>query len=67
MRWNDDVKMTGNVLTFCVDPIRIHVRQGRLIAHMFDRLRGLLIYQATGTPPPALFAVIHLGFGRGPQ
>ena len=51
---------TRGTLTFCIDPIRIYVWQRRLIAHVLNRFRWLLIYQAARTPPPTLLAVIHL-------
>ena len=55
--------------TFGVDPLRIEVREGGLIAELLYRFLGLLIYtqDAAGPPPLARLGVAHVSIGTTPR
>jgi hypothetical protein len=42
-------------LTLGIDPVSIEVRQGGLIARVFDRLGGFLVDETARASPAALF------------
>ena len=45
------------LLTFCIHPFRIQVRQSSLIAKLLERFRGFGIDKTTATPSPDLFRI----------
>jgi len=49
----------GIVLTFCVDPVSVQVRQSRLVAHVLYGFWRFLIQQTARPPPPTCLGFRH--------